>query len=332
MKETRRVSVWYRAGSLLSGLLACAVCLAATGTNAAAAKAKPAAGTQRLPASHLETRLAAAAAAYERAPVNARVDRVWHAVPGLAGWRLDQPASERATQQAHDGKLHCEWKMVPPEVRLSSLPAEPIYRGPSEERSVALMFNVSWGEAYLPSLLDTLRKEHVQATFFLDGAWVRKHPELAKDIAQSGHVIGSHGTGHPDFRKLGAAELSRQVDGTNQIIEHVVHRRVILLAPPAGSYDQRTVERARQAGMYTILWSDDSVDWMRPSPDRLVERVMANVHPGALVLMHPTDPTARALPQLIHRLRAAGYTFRTVDDVVNERPAIHPPAVLSETS
>lgn len=76
-------------------------------------------------------------------PVDARTHRVWHAIPGLAGWRLDVPASERATKASTDGRTHLVWNMVPPRVRLSMLPADPIYRGPNVEKSVALMVNVS---------------------------------------------------------------------------------------------------------------------------------------------------------------------------------------------
>lgn len=273
--------------------------------------------------------LAAAAKTYERRPLNATVDRVWHAVPGLCGYALDQSASVKATRNANDGRLHLVWQSVPPDRRLAQLPPEPVYRGPGAERSVALMFNVSWGEEYVPSVLQTLREKKVPVTFFLDGAWVRKHPKLAKELGQSGAAIGSHGSGHPDFRKLSNEQIESQVQGTNRIIEQTLHRRVDLLAPPAGSYDDRTVRIARAAGMYTVLWSDDSVDWMRPSPNRIVTRVVRNAHPGALVLMHPTAPTAKALPQLIDRLRAAGYQFKTVEAVVAEQPTSSPPAVLS---
>lgn len=267
--------------------------------------------------------------AYRRAAVDAHVDRVWHAIPGLHGWALDRNASLQKTKAAHDGKLHLVWHDVVPAVRLADLPAEPIYKGPEADRSVCLMFNVSWGEAYIPQLLDTLQKEDVKATFFLDGDWVEKQPKLAREIAQAGHVVGSHGSGHPDFRKLTNEQLTRQMEHSRQVISRVVKRRVDLLAPPAGSYDQRTVSIARQQKMYTILWSDDSVDWMRPSPDRIVGRVMKNVHPGALILMHPTEQTVKALPELIDQLQKQNYAFRTVEDVVRERSAARPPAVLS---
>nr|WP_313780651.1 polysaccharide deacetylase family protein [Paenibacillus larvae] len=38
----------------------------------------------------------------------------------------------------------------------------------------ALMINVAWGNEFLPGMLETLRKENVKATFFLDGSWLKK--------------------------------------------------------------------------------------------------------------------------------------------------------------
>jgi probable sporulation protein (polysaccharide deacetylase family) len=267
---------------------------------------------------------------YERAPVDARTDRVWRCIPGLCGRKLDTDASRLATAMAHDDKLHVKWVNVPPSVRLSNLPPNPIYRATNAEKSVCLMFNVSWGEAYVPSLLRTLEHAGVSATFFLDGAWVKAHPDLAKAIVAGGHTVGSHGTGHPDFQRLSEAALRRQVLGTNQVIQNTVGVKTELLAPPGGSFDERTVRVDTAAKMYTILWTVDSIDWRKPPASTIVTRVLGKIEPGALVLMHPTKPTAEALPTLIQTLKNRGYQFKTVAQVVHEEPAVIPPSTLSQ--
>ena len=264
--------------------------------------------------------------------VNARVDRVWHGIPGLNGWQLNVPLSQQATQRAQDGYLHLVWNKVMPAVPLSQLPKEPIYRGPEAERSAALMFNVSWGEEYVPGILHILRETGVKATFFVDGRWVEKHPALAREMAQMGHAIGSHGSGHPDFRRLRETQLRQQVTDTNQVIRDVIGVKPILLAPPAGSFDERTLHQAAAAGMYTILWSVDSIDWRRPPAEQVVQRITKQVHPGALILMHPTGPTVQALPRLIRELADKGYHLKTVEQVVLEQRAARPPMRLSALS
>lgn len=267
--------------------------------------------------------------AWSSPPVDARRDRVWHNIPGLAGFALDVPASERETARSGDGAVHLVWRLVPPAVRLQNLPPDVIYRGPAQEKSVALMVNVSWGEAYVPKMLQVFRDAHVKATFFVDGAWAKKFPDLVRSMARDGHAVESHGSGHPDFRRLSDAKLGAQLDETNRILEAITGRRPRLIAPPAGSYDARLAPLAKSRGMYAILWTADTVDWRNPPPEVIVQRVQRGAEPGALVLMHPTRSTVEALPAVIRWLEARGYRLKTVEDVVDERPAVMPPATLA---
>lgn len=262
-------------------------------------------------------------------PVDARIDSVWHLIPGLAGWQLNAKASEQATKKATDGKIHLVWQQVKPVVALNTLAAEPIFRGPSSEKSISLMVNVSWGEQYVPAMLKILRQARVHVTFFLDGQWVKAHPDLVRQMARDGHAIGSHGTGHPDFRKLSTAQLQGQISETNQTIESVTGKPVRVIAPPAGAYDNRLVRLAKADDMYTILWTADTVDWRRPPADVIVQRAKHGLTPGCLLLMHPTAPTVRALPQILKMIEASGYQTKTIADVIAERPAVKPPSVLS---
>ncbi len=262
-------------------------------------------------------------------PVDAKVDRVWHAIPGLAGWKINVSQSAAKTKVATDGKLHLVWESSEPKVHLENLPPEPIYRGPKEEKSVCLMVNVSWGEEYVPALLKVLANNHVKATFFLDGAWVKKQQDLARKIVEDGHAIGSHGFGHPDFRKLSDTELTKQVVSTRDMLYRELGTEVKCIAPPSGSYDRRLVKIAKDQRMYAILWTADTLDWQHPNPNVILERVRKNLAPGVLILMHPTAQTVEALPNIIRVLRNSGYQMKTVDAVVTERPVTKPPAVLS---
>lgn len=260
-------------------------------------------------------------------PVPARIDRVWKAIPGLNGWALDERASEAATQKAGDGKRHLVWTAIPPSPGLADLQDEPIYRGPDADHSVALMVNVSWGEQYLPSMLNTLRSERVKATFFLDGDWARKNPALAKAIVSSGQCIGSHGTGHPDFRHLSIGQIDNQMRKSDTIIHSVTGVHPVAFAPPAGAFDHRTVTIADRHGLRTILWTVDTIDWRKPPADVIVRRVTTKANAGCLVLMHPTAPTATALPVVIRELKSRGYNFKTIAEVVGEERQA-PPAVM----
>lgn len=269
---------------------------------------------------------------FEVSPVDARVDRVWRAIPGLPGFVLNRIESERLTRARADGKVWLVWNRQSPARGLRDLTPEPIYRAPDRERIVCLMFNVSWGEEYVPAILHTLAHYHIHGTFFLDGRWIDKHPNLARMIVSQGHAIGTHGRGHPDFRHLSNAALEQQFRRAVEQWKQVSGgsgQRLDLFAPPAGAFDMRAVRLAHQHGLYTILWTADTVDWRRPPATVIMSRAVSKAQPGAFILMHPTAPTAQALGPMIRQLEQRGYRFKTVEDVVHETPIILPPHSLS---
>jgi peptidoglycan/xylan/chitin deacetylase (PgdA/CDA1 family) len=70
--------------------------------------------------------------------------------------------------------------------------------------------------------------------------------------------------------------------------------------------------------METVLWSVDTIDWQKPEPGVLVERVLKKVHNGAMILMHPTDSSSRSLETLIQSIKQKGYSFGSVSMLLDE--------------
>ncbi len=70
--------------------------------------------------------------------------------------------------------------------------------------------------------------------------------------------------------------------------------------------------------MKTVMWSVDTVDWRKPEPTAMVERVLSKVHAGAMILMHPTDPTAKGLEKMIQGIQEKGYQIGTVTELMSE--------------
>ena len=68
---------------------------------------------------------------------------------------------------------------------------------------------------------------------------------------------------------------------------------------------------------YVVMWDIDTNDWRGHTAAQITENVMANAHNGAIVLMHVAAPhTAEALPNIIKRLRKAGYELVTVSTLL----------------
>lgn len=271
------------------------------------------------PSTSIYEQLEEAAKTYNEAPVNAVVDRVWKAIPGYSGRVVDMKASYEAMKEAGQfDEKKIVFKNIKPEVRLEDLPPAPIYRGNGNKPMASFAINVSWGEEHLPAMLQILRKEHVKATFFLEGRWVQKHPKLAKMIKEEGHEIGSHAYSHPDLNQSSREKIISELKQTNEALRAVLSMEPTLFAPPSGSYNNDVVNIARDMGMYTILWTVDTVDWKNPEPYQMANRVAQKVENGAIILMHPTDATKIGLTEMIHQIKAKGIQLDTVGRLLDD--------------
>lgn len=264
------------------------------------------------------------AVAYEVAPQDAKIDKVWKAQPGLNGLKVDLETSYKNMKKSgefDEKKLVTE--QIPPKIHLSDLPPSPIYRGHPEKPMVSFLINVAWGNEHIPGMLETLKNHGVQATFFLEGRWVKENPSMAKMIIDAGHEVGNHSYTHPNMKTLGSTAVREQLLKTNEVIEAISGSKVTWFAPPSGSYRDEVVNIAHEMKLGTIMWSVDTIDWQKPSPDVLVNRVMGKIHPGAMVLMHPTPSTANSLETLITSIKDKGLELGTVSSLLSEERIVH---------
>lgn len=193
---------------------------------------------------------------------------------------------------------------------------EPIYQGNQNEKKIALTCNVVWGEEYVPGILEILKKNDVKMTFFMGGKWVKDFPELTKQIAAGSHELGNHSYSHPHPTFINKEQNISEIKKTEDEVFRVTKKKTNLYAPPYGEFNKTVLEAAGENGYKFIMWSIDTIDWQRPAPEVIVERVLDKAHNGAIVLMHPTDPTVKALPVLIKELKKRGYQLTTVSDVI----------------
>ncbi|MTH52791.1 polysaccharide deacetylase family protein [Bacillus mangrovi] len=250
---------------------------------------------------------------------DAEIHTIWKATPGYNGREVDIQAScSRMKKIGMFKEEQLVFKAVKPGTHLSDLPPSPVYRGNPDKPMVSLLINVAWGNEYLPGMLETLEKNHVKATFFFEGRWVKENPKLAKMIAEAGHEIGNHSYTHPDMKTLSTESARVQMEQTNSVIKAVTGRTAAWFAPPSGSFSQNTVLIASGLGMRTALWSVDTIDWQNPAPERLIQRVMTKVHPGAMILMHPTKASAEALDQLIEQIKSQKLSLGTLTQLMDE--------------
>lgn len=263
------------------------------------------------------------------AAIDAKVDRVWKAIPGYNGLEVDiQKTWELHKQAQLDQPINFVYKEIKPKVDLSALGAYPIYRGNPHKPMVSLMINVAWGDEYIPIMLKVLNKENVHATFFFDGSWLNKHLATAELIGKAGHELSNHAYSHKNMSQLSRDKAISEIEKTQQLLETKLGVKNSLFAPPSGDFDNETVQIAHQMNLKTILWSIDTLDWTKPSPETVVSKVTKLLEPGAMILMHPTAASSMALESIIKEVKRRGLVVGTVSELissdrVNPIQAIH---------
>lgn len=197
-------------------------------------------------------------------------------------------------------------------------------RIPTTRKLIALTFDAGANADGYAAIRTTLQRANVRATFFLTGDWVRTFPALAADVAENGFVIGNHTNTHPHLPAMTDAQVIAQVRGAEGAILRAngVDARP-LFRFPYGDVNGRVLADVNRLGYVAVRWTIDTLGWEGTSGgmtvQKVISRVVAGARPGAIVLMHtgsnPKDHTtldAAALPTVINRLRALGYSFVTL--------------------
>ena len=205
---------------------------------------------------------------------------------------------------------------VPP----AAAPAVAIRRGPAMER-VALTFDAGSDTGHTVAILDTLRANHVPATFGLTGSWAETNPALVRRIVAEGHQIVNHSYDHPSFTgsSAGSGPLSRtarldQLARAEAAIRAAGGGAVPWFRPPYGDEDASVRADIAVAGYrFELLWTVDSLGWRGASPDSVVSRCLDGAVPGGIYLFHVGSASTdhAALQQIVDGLRARGYGFAT---------------------
>ncbi len=160
------------------------------------------------------------------------------------------------------------------------------------------------------------------ATFFMIGRQITASygPTLRTEL-RYGDALGDHSFTHPYLTRVDdvAAELGR----TRTAIERLTGYTPCVFRPPYGAYDASVIDTARSLGLATVLWNDDPSDWALPGTPAIVQRVLAQVRPGSIIISHDgggfRGETLAAYPTIIAALRARGYRFQTVPELLGLR-------------
>jgi peptidoglycan-N-acetylglucosamine deacetylase len=184
---------------------------------------------------------------------------------------------------------------------------------------IAMTFDDGPSATLTPKLVDLLAARHIKATFFVIGENVAEHPEIVARAAREGHEIGNHSWSHPNFAKMSDESVRRQLQQTDDAIKNATGKRPTLLRPPYGSITARQKRWIHdEFGYKIILWDVDPLDWKRPGPAVVRNRILKETRPGSIVLSHDIHPgTIEAMPSTFDELEAKGFRFVTVSELIS---------------
>jgi peptidoglycan-N-acetylglucosamine deacetylase len=192
-------------------------------------------------------------------------------------------------------------------------------------KHLALTFDDGPNDPHTLRLLDVLGKHDVHATFFLIGRYVKQRPDIAREIARAGHVVGNHTFTHPQLIFLSAARARAEIVQCREAIHDAVGEHSNLFRPPWGGRRPGTFTSVRRLGLEPIMWNVTGYDWNAPSVEYIEQKVAPKVRGGDVVLLHDgghaafgadRSKTVEAVDRMIVRFKSEQREFVTIPEML----------------
>lgn len=195
------------------------------------------------------------------------------------------------------------------------------YTVPVSNKVIYLTFDCGYENGYTADLLDILKKEKVQAAFFVTQTFIRDNVELTKRMKAEGHLVCNHTVRHPSMPEKSVDEQKQEIlDCENYMKEATGYDMDLFFRPPRGEYSKRTLQIAKDLGYHSVFWSMAYLDYdvkNQPSSSYVVEHFVKYYHPGAIPLMHNVSKANHdALKDVIEKLKKEGYSFGSLYELV----------------
>jgi len=190
-----------------------------------------------------------------------------------------------------------------------------------DEKVIYLTFDVGYENGNVEKTLDILKFHNVPSAFFILSNIVDQNPELVKRMSDEGHLICNHTSKHPNMTKItDKARFKNELES----LENFCYEKTELniskyFRPPEGCFNEKTLQFAKELGYKTVFWSIAYADWdnnNQMSQEKAKDKILSNIHNGAIILLHPTSNTnVEILGDIITKLKNQGYRFGTLDEL-----------------
>jgi len=212
------------------------------------------------------------------------------------------------------------------------------------DKVAVLTFDDGPNPEYTNQILDILKQEKIKADFFVVGENAQTYPDIIERMYREGHEIGNHTFTHPNMATISLRRVSLELNATQRLLQEITGHSTILFRPPfvadaepTSPEELQPVVRGQQDGYLMIGAAVDPEDWERPATAEVVRRVQERMVYGNIIVMHDAggdrSHTVEALPIIIQKLRAQGYRFETVGQLLGKtRDQVMPPVASTDQS
>lgn len=142
-----------------------------------------------------------------------------------------------------------------------------------DPNQIALTFDDGPNDAATPELLDVLARHSVRATFFAMGNYARQKPELVRQVAAAGHLLGNHTMSHPSLAVQPAARVRQELADCNALLEDITGAAIRFFRPPFGKRRPAVFRIAKELGLTPVLWNVTGYDWNPIGVDGILSKL-----------------------------------------------------------
>ena len=192
----------------------------------------------------------------------------------------------------------------------------------SEEKVIYLTFDAGYENGNVERILNVLKTENVKAAFFVLENLIQKNGSLIKRMVDEGHLVCNHTSKHLDVTKCNTVdEFREELECLESEFKELTGMDMPkYFRPPEGKFSETSMRFASELGYKTVFWSFAYADWdnsSQMSASAAKQKILSNIHNGEIMLLHPTSKTnADILGEVISELRAQGFRFGTLDELV----------------
>lgn len=190
----------------------------------------------------------------------------------------------------------------------------------TNQKVIYLTFDEGYENGFTPSILDTLKKHNIKASFFCTKPFLTKNPSLVKRMVSEGHLVLNHSVTHPSFATLTEQQIHDELKGVEDAYKSITGKDMLkYVRPPKGEFSEKSLWVTNQLSYKSIFWSMAYLDWdtkKQPTNEQALSFIENSHHNGAILLLHAVSKTnADNLDSMLKILEDAGYRFGLISEL-----------------